>query len=351
MALSREQLMAAMPALRGRKAMVDAELPYLNDALEEFGITTERRIAAFLAQMGHESVDFTKLTENLNYSAKRLREVFPKYFTAAQAAAYAGQPERIANRVYANRMGNGPESSGDGWRFRGNGITHLTGRKNHEIAGKYFGVDFVARPDLVRSPEYKYRVAGWYWKTNGLNELADRNAFEAITRRINGGLNGQPDRLRRWAKAKAALADYDETKASVATAAALPATETAAGESPSGAQPAVVPVVAVAAPAVLPVEAVPGGGIKDDAEKANNQSLVTKIWKWVGAATGGGTIATLALDKVPLLSGFSPEVQLFIVKGVFAAALLFGVIAVIIAAVDHLQTKYIKARPDLQNTK
>ena len=172
---------------------------------EKFGINTKLRMAHFLAQCAHESAGFTAVTENLNYSADGLLKTFPKYFTPEQAREYARQPERIANRVYASRMGNGPEASGDGWRYRGRGYIMLTGRENYER----FNESDVCTEDVMRQPDALMKfplnqvVAGWFWETNGLSELADRDDCDAITRRINGGLNGLADRkfiLRRLKK-------------------------------------------------------------------------------------------------------------------------------------------------------
>jgi putative chitinase len=250
------------------------------------------------------------------------------------------------------RLGN--TQAGDGARYHGRGYVQLTGRSNYRRMGERLNVELEAQPELAKDPDTAYRVMsegmrhGLYTGKKLSDYITAKKADYRSARRIINGLDRADD--------IAALArDFEEilegATGSVATLAALPATEATAGESPSGTQPAVVAPAVVAAVPVVPAEPVPGGAVTDPAEPANKQSLVTKIWKWIGAATGGGTIATLAMDKMTAVSTFSPEVQLFIVKGVFAAALLFGVIAVIIAAVDHLQTKYIKARPDLQNTK
>jgi putative chitinase len=212
-------------------------------------------------------------------------------------------------------------------------------------------------PDNLLDPELSYiaLAAGTRHGLYGppLSRYINPSRCDYVNARRSVNVLDKAEQIAGYArKIEAALrAGIEAATSSVATAAALPATEATAAGSPSGSQPAVVAPAVVAAVPVVPAEPVPGGAVTDPAEPANKQSLVTKIWKWIGAATGGGTIATLAMDKMTAVSTFSPEVQLFIVKGVFAAALLFGVIAVIIAAVDHLQTKYIKARPDLQNTK
>ena len=184
----------------------------LVNALEEAQINSPARIAAFLAQLGHESNSFAAFSENLNYSADGLLSVFGKYFKSrADATNYARKPEKIANRVYANRMGNGPESSGDGWKYRGRGPIQLTGKNNYteftRDVGSKFGVDFVRNPDLVADPVWGFRAAAWYWNTRGLNAMADRGDFDAITYRINGGYKGKDDRDKRFILAKQALAE------------------------------------------------------------------------------------------------------------------------------------------------
>jgi putative chitinase len=134
----------------------------------------------------------------LNYSAKALNTVFPKYFTRAGRSAeeYARNPEKIANVVYANRMGNGDIASADGWRYRGRGPIQLTGRSNYAAFGTAFGVDVLKNPDLVQTnKEIGLMAAVWFWNKNGLNELADAQDIKAMTKRINGGYNGLEDRI------------------------------------------------------------------------------------------------------------------------------------------------------------
>lgn len=169
----------------------------LNQAMIRWDITTNSRIAAFLAQAAHESAELTQLEENLNYSAEALLRVWPSRFTPDQAAACARKPESIANRVYSNRLGNGPPESGDGWRYRGRGIFQLTGRANYSTCSIAIAGDvdtLILNPELLATPEYACESAGWFWSSRGLSELADRGGFEDITRRINGGLNGYQDR-------------------------------------------------------------------------------------------------------------------------------------------------------------
>lgn len=200
-----------------REAMPNVELSkstsYLSDlveAMDEAAINTPDRIAAFLAQLGHESLDFKALSENLNYSADGLLKTFPKYFDSQSASQYARNPQAIANRVYANRLGNGDESSGDGWKYRGRGPIQLTGRANYRAftrdVGAAYGVNFEAAPDLVSQPRWGFKAAAWYWATKNLNPLADAGNFDRITYLINGGYVGKEDRDARYAVAKAALA-------------------------------------------------------------------------------------------------------------------------------------------------
>lgn len=161
-----------------------------------YDIDSKERIAMFLAQCGHESAGFSVLSENLNYSSKALRAVFSKYFkTQAAADEYARQPEKIANRVYANRMGNGPESSGDGWKYRGRGCIQLTGKDNYiKFAQDFNKPEVIYNPELVSTPEYAVLSAIWFWNKNDLNRYADAHDVKGITKRINGGLNGYDDR-------------------------------------------------------------------------------------------------------------------------------------------------------------
>ena len=179
----------------------------LNAACEEFDITTETRQAAFLAQIAHESAGFSRLAENLNYSADGLLATFPKYFPSpATAADYARQPERIANRVYANRMGNGDEASGDGWRYRGMGLIQTTGRTNQIACATALHVPAEEIGAYLQTPIGAARSAAFFWSSHGLSELADAGEFEKIVRKINGGITGLADRLAYWERAKVALA-------------------------------------------------------------------------------------------------------------------------------------------------
>jgi putative chitinase len=180
----------------------DAVIAMIPDTAAKFQINTPLRLAHFLAQCGHESGGFRVTQENLNYSAKGLNGIFKKYFpTEAAAAAYARQPQKIANKVYANRMSNGDEASGDGYKFRGRGYIQLTGRDNYTQFGKAIGEDIAGNPDSVSS-KYALLSAAWFWSKNGLNKLADGGATDAtvtsITKRVNGGTIGLADRIKHF---------------------------------------------------------------------------------------------------------------------------------------------------------
>lgn len=168
----------------------------LVDAMDFFKINTSIRQAAFIAQCAHESREFTVTEENLNYSAERLIKVFPKHFKSLeQATLYARNPRAIASYVYANRMGNGAESSGDGFRYRGRGYIQLTGHDNYMQYAAASATDALNNPSLVSDPDGAALSAGWFWSKNGLNQLADKEDMIGITKRINGGLNGLQERM------------------------------------------------------------------------------------------------------------------------------------------------------------
>lgn len=188
-----QQLMKIMPA--ARPSVAASFVDPLNRAMFAYEITTQLREAAFLAQVAHESTQLSALVESFNYKADRLLAVFPHYFDQKEAEAYARQPARIASRVYANRMGNGDEASGDGWKYRGRGLIQITGRKNYQACGEALGLDLLDAPIQLEAPPLAAMSTAWFWKENGLNELADHEQFTAITRKINGGTNGLPQRL------------------------------------------------------------------------------------------------------------------------------------------------------------
>jgi putative chitinase len=162
----------------------------LNEAMDEFEIDTKKRQAMFLAQCAHESGQFRTVVENLNYSADGLQRTFPRHFRTASVRNYHRQPEKIANRVYSNRMGNGDEASGDGWRFRGRGLIQLTGKSNYILCSADLEVDLLENPNYLVTPEGAARSAAWFWWKNDLNDLADIGDIVGSTRRINGGVNG-----------------------------------------------------------------------------------------------------------------------------------------------------------------
>jgi len=169
---------------------------------ESFQINTPLRLAHFLAQCSHESANFTAVRENLNYSADGLRKIFGKYFpTDALAQAYARQPEKIANKVYSSRMGNGDEASGDGFKFRGRGAIQLTGKDNYKAFDAVVPEDILANPDLVAT-KYPLTSAAFFFQKNNLWALCDKGATDAdvtaVTKRVNGGVNGLPDRIAKF---------------------------------------------------------------------------------------------------------------------------------------------------------
>ena len=180
----------------------DSVISQIPETAAKFGIDTPLRLAHFLAQCGHESGGFRLTKENLNYSAKGLKGIFSKYFKeAGLAEAYERKPEKIANRVYGGRMGNGPESSGDGSKYCGRGYIQLTGKDNYVAFGKSINEDLTLNPEKV-STHYPLLSAAWFFTKNGLHKLADGGATDAvvtqITKRVNGGTIGLPDRIKHF---------------------------------------------------------------------------------------------------------------------------------------------------------
>jgi putative chitinase len=186
---------------------------YPNDLAEaltteftKYEINTVNRAAGFLAQCGHESNGFTVLKENLNYSAEGLNKIFKKYFpTVESAQPYARNPEKIANKVYASRMGNGPEFSGDGYKFRGRGAIQLTGRDNYTQFAMSVGMTVDAAVADLETLDGAIESACWFWKKNGLNQICDSDDIVKMTKRINGGIIGLEDRTKHYNHAKAVL--------------------------------------------------------------------------------------------------------------------------------------------------
>lgn len=202
-------LLAVCPRLG---AAVNTWIDPLNAMMETCGITTPARIAAFLAQAAHESAEFTQLEENLNYGGEALLRVFPQYFNEGNVSRYIRNPREIANRVYANRMGNGDANTDDGWRYRGRGIFQITGRDNYRACSVALCADttsLVEDPDALTDPDYACLSAGWYWASRKLNDLADQGDFDGISDLINlghvttrvGDAHGARDRVAYFDKA------------------------------------------------------------------------------------------------------------------------------------------------------
>jgi putative chitinase len=188
-----------LDALKGH--IPDAVIAQIPDTAAKFNITNPLRLAHFLAQCAHESGNFRAVSENLNYSAKGLKAVFGRYFPDNLAESYARKPEKIASRVYGNRMGNGDEASGEGYKFRGRGYIQLTGKNNYTKFGSFVGEDTIANPNLV-SEKYPLASAAFFFDSNGLWKYcdagADESAVKNVTRRVNGGYNGLEDRLKHF---------------------------------------------------------------------------------------------------------------------------------------------------------
>ncbi|PYV49609.1 MAG: hypothetical protein DMG92_10435 [Acidobacteria bacterium] len=190
-----------LAALAGK--VPDAVIAQIPEAAATFAITTNLRLAHFLAQCALESTNFTAVVENLNYSAQRLLQVFPKYFRNVDVNVYARNPRRIGNRVYANRMGNGDEASGDGYEFRGRGYIQLTGKNNYQAFSGFIGEDCVANPDLVATT-YPLASAAFFFNANNIWAICDRGADDAtvtaVTKRVNGGTQGLAERIQNFKK-------------------------------------------------------------------------------------------------------------------------------------------------------
>lgn len=203
-----EQFSAMIPSNKEPEAWFDAAL----DVFEQYNINTPNRVAGFMAQCAHESGDFTTLEENLNYSEKALNSVFSRYFGKGKRNAkdYARDPKAIANYVYqdefrSKRGALGNTNAGDGWLFRGRGIKQLTGRNNYTAFAKTVGMSAEEAAEYVATPKGAIESACWFWKTNKLEKLADKGDIKGLTKKINGGTIGLPDRTRRWEEALAIL--------------------------------------------------------------------------------------------------------------------------------------------------
>lgn len=200
--LTAEQFAHLFPRAQDPQGWVNS----MNNVFPNYELDSPKRIAAFLAQCGHESGGWTVFEENLNYSAKGLMGIFKKYFPdEATAMAYQRQPEKIANKVYANRMGNGPESSGDGWKYRGRGPIQLTGKDNYRAFAKEMFDDWenlFNNPDWVNADrDFALMSAIWFWNKNKLNREADAGDIKTMTRKINGGYIGLEDRIKHYEEA------------------------------------------------------------------------------------------------------------------------------------------------------
>ena len=198
MELTKQQLKQLLP----KNPYIDQWHNALAQLLPDYEINTPQRIAAFVAQCAHESGGFTALKENLNYKAATLRKIFPKYFPTDELAnAYANMPnkqEAIANRVYANRMGNGDEHSGDGFRYCGRGLIQLTGKQNYQNFAESIEISVEDASEYLATFEGAAQSACWFWETNNLNQWADKGDIVTLTKRINGGTIGLEDRIKHY---------------------------------------------------------------------------------------------------------------------------------------------------------
>ena len=177
--------------------------PHLYDAVVKWGVSVAA-LPMFLAQLAHESALFERTVENLNYTTvAQIRKTWPRRFPSnASAAPYVRNPQRLANEVYGNRLGNSWPASGDGWKYRGRGLIQITGKDNYRDAGEALGLPLLEEPELLEDLVHAADAAGWFWKSHGLNRFASN--INDCTRAINGGLNGLPDRMRLYGRASAA---------------------------------------------------------------------------------------------------------------------------------------------------
>lgn len=201
MSISLEELRAIVPLAEHPEIWIDP----LNEAAREFDILSPYCLAAWLANVAEESSQLNDTIENLNYSADGLKATFPSHFAITEFSQFAHQPQKIANRVYSNRMGNGSEASGDGWNFRGRGLPMLTGRSAYEAASEALGLDLVNHPELLMNPVNSARCAGWFWEWKKCSEPANQKQFRIVVRLWNGGLNGIVQREAFYEKALGVL--------------------------------------------------------------------------------------------------------------------------------------------------
>jgi putative chitinase len=194
MEITQQQLSSMLPGNPHIEHWCEA----LNKILPDYEINTPARIAAFVAQTAHESGNYTALHENLNYKAESLCRVWPRYFNAGNANDYAHNPEKIANRAYGGRMGNGDEASGDGWKYCGRGLIQLTGKSNYQAFADSIETDISEIPAFLQTFEGAIQSACWFWENNNLNRWADAGDIEKMTKIINGGTLGLEDRKRHY---------------------------------------------------------------------------------------------------------------------------------------------------------
>jgi putative chitinase len=195
MELKKEQLRQLLP----KNPYIDQWHKALSQLLPDYEINTPQRIAAFVAQCAHESGGFVFLTENLNYKAESLMKLFSKYFKDMPTAkAYERNPQKIANRIYADRMGNGNEASGDGWKYRGRGLIQLTGKTNYTWFAASLEISPEEAAEYTQTFEGAAQSACWFWETNKINTFADKNDIVGMTKRINGGTIGLDDRIKHY---------------------------------------------------------------------------------------------------------------------------------------------------------
>jgi putative chitinase len=202
--LTKDKLYKIVPAVE-IVVEIDTIVNEINAAFKD--APNERRMAMFIAQCAHESTGFTRKLENLNYSKEALLSLFGKYFDKdpAIAAQYHRQPEKIANKIYASRMGNGPTESGEGWKFRGRGYIQLTGKENYTNCGKGLGVNLIETPEYLETVEGAIKSAIWFWNSRNLNTPSDEDDVVTVTKKINGGRHGLEERTAYYNRAKEVL--------------------------------------------------------------------------------------------------------------------------------------------------
>ncbi len=204
--ITKDLLLQIAPRAKNSKLDIDALVVELVK-LQSSDLNTLNRISAFIAQTAHESAEYNAVVENLNYSKEGLMKVFHKYFpTEELASQYARNPSRIASKVYANRMGNGPEETGDGFKFRGRGFIQLTGKDTYKKFGDFCGKDLLSDQDYLTTMEGAVKSAHWFWTTRNLNVAADMADIKIMTKTINGGYNGLEERTKIYDKAREVLA-------------------------------------------------------------------------------------------------------------------------------------------------